>query len=430
MRWASLVALTACAAPAPADEARHAYLVNTLADDNYVWARREPAVVAMKLVKMQRSPFEWLRGTAAVYWHDLNDPGAPRAATAFGDPASSRVLLQGDPHPENFGTFRATDGTMLVELNDFDAAGYGPFEGDLRRLAAGLVLATGNDDLARAAAEGYADEIATADLAPVGEGASPYLDKQIAKAIAKGDAHAGLDELAPVGADGARHVAFGDVEPVADDGVIENRYVPVGADLRALLDEAVAQYRPDARIQLVARHLGSGVSSYAALRFAALLDDGSFLEPKEERDGVVVHGVPELQVGAWPSPSARTVDAQRRMQARRDADPLLGDATLGGLSLRVTGDEKYQRGVNADDLAALDADEQAGVARVLGGLLARSHGQALTEDGVRGFDAIAPLVADEAFLDEVVTLALADAGRTRADYELVVDEDLASLVLP
>ena len=74
-------------------------------------------------------------------------PGGERPTTAFGDPASSRVLLVGDPHPENIGTFRAADGTILVEWNDFDAAGYGPYEADVRRLATAMVVAAGDDTL-------------------------------------------------------------------------------------------------------------------------------------------------------------------------------------------------------------------------------------------------------------------------------------------
>src|SRR5664279_1065594 len=111
VRW-FVIALAACAAPkAPRD----AFVINVIAEDNYEFSLRDPALVAMKLTKMQRDPFDWLRGTAPVYWHDVTDPGAPRTPTAFGSPASSRVLLVADPHPENLGSFRAPDGTMFMD---------------------------------------------------------------------------------------------------------------------------------------------------------------------------------------------------------------------------------------------------------------------------------------------------------------------------
>src|SRR5262245_52698646 len=117
---------SACASSDAAS--REQRILDLLADDNYEQALRDPELVAMKLRKMQRGPYEWLRGTAAVFWRDLTDPGTARATTAFGSPASARVLLVADPHVENVGTFRASDGTMFVDWNDFDATGYGPYD--------------------------------------------------------------------------------------------------------------------------------------------------------------------------------------------------------------------------------------------------------------------------------------------------------------
>src|SRR5262249_21135543 len=155
--------------------------------------------------------------------------------------------LVGDPHPENLGTFRTPDGTMVVDWDDFDAAGYGPFQGDLRRLAAGRIVATSNQDCALAAAQGYAAQIAGLaagkPAVAVGEGAEPYLDKLLSKAQKKGDAGATLDELAPM-TNGVRQFAFGDIDPVDASGVIQKRLAPVSAEQAAWIDAAVAQWNP------------------------------------------------------------------------------------------------------------------------------------------------------------------------------------------
>lgn len=430
-----------CAAPAPATRAQE--VVSALADDNYVWSLREPDLVALKLKKMQRGAFTWLRGTANVFWRDLTAPGAQRAASAFGDPASSRVLLVGDPHPENIGTFRAGDGTMIVEWNDFDAAGYGPFEGDVRRLATGLTIAADEApgsgdplDLPRSVARGYAAEIAAlangVPPAPVVHGDDAVLDKVIDKALARGAAHSERQDI----------MAFGDLDPVGTDGVIENRQVPVGAEAAAWIDEAIAAWRthhPDAgAIVWRTRRIGSGVASYAALRYEVLLDDGLVLELKETRDGVVIPGVPQREVAEWTSPAARAVDAQRRLQARRDADLRLGAASIGGLALKIRDRTSYQRGLDAGDLAALAAGSSGDRARLvllaehLGGLLARAHGAATTADGVLGWTVIAPLLAgrEAGFVDEVAALSAADTAQLRADYAALADVDLGALVIP
>ncbi|MEO8551993.1 MAG: DUF2252 family protein, partial [Kofleriaceae bacterium] len=71
VKWLALVVAGCGVGSSP----RADFLVNTLAVDNYVYARRDPELVALKFRKMQRDPYLWLRGTAAVWWHDATDPG-------------------------------------------------------------------------------------------------------------------------------------------------------------------------------------------------------------------------------------------------------------------------------------------------------------------------------------------------------------------
>ncbi len=452
---AILLVATGCSGALPSD--REQRVVGVLAEDNYAWSLRDPALVALKLKKLQRGPYEWLRGTASLYWRDLTEPGGGRTATAFGDPASSRVLLVGDPHPENVGTFRAADGTMLVDWNDLDAAGYGPFTADVRRLCVGMTIATDTDalfadELVARVTTGYAVQIAALAAGGVplelGLGAHPLLDKELAKARDRGEGRLAIDELAPLSGT-TRFVAFGDLEPIAIDGLYEDTVVAVGAEAAVWIDDAVAQWAArrgePATVKLRARRLGSGVASYAALRFNVVLEgptaapeDDRVIELKEERDGLVLHGVPQLGAAEWASPSARAVDTQRRLQARRDLDPMLGAAHLGGLSLKIRDREAYQRGLDHLDLAALAAGKASkraqllDLASLLGGLLASAHGHATTADGELGWSVIAPLLSgrEAAFTAELVESARAEAALVVADHAAFVDRDLAALVLP
>lgn len=459
MRAAVLLLLASCVAEPPTREQR---IFEALADDNYVAANRDPALVAMKLAKMQRGPYEWLRGTASLYWRDLMEPGAGRAETTFGDPLSSRVLLIGDPHPENVGTFRGfTDGEMFVDWNDFDATGYGPFTADVRRLATGFLViaelgAPGDaayaTDLARHVARGYAEQVAAIAsgerVAAIGAGTHPLFAAELAKARSRGDRRFAVDELAPV-LDGVRALALGDLEDVADDGVIEDRVLAVGAEEATMLDRAVAQWAPgrlaphEATIKLRARRLGPGVSSYPLLRYQVVLegattavDDDRILELKETREGVILRGVPILLGAEWSSPAARAAETQVRLQARFDGDALLGAAQVGGLALKVRDREAYQRGIDHEELAELaggDEGDRAGlldVARTYGAMLGRAHAQALTADRVLGVTVIAPLLADReaAFSDELAALATADAAQVLADHALAKELDLAAAI--
>src|SRR5262249_45128450 len=147
-----------------------------------------------------------------------------------------------------------------------------------------------------------------------------------------------------------------------------------------------------AKVLLRARRFGAGVASFAVWRFYVILagpsdapEDDIALELKEERDGLIVRGVPRLAAAEWNTPAARAVDTQHRLQARPDGDDLLGAGEAGGLSLRIHSQTAYQRGVSADDIAALAGapstrDQVPALAHRFGAMLARAHGVALTED--------------------------------------------------
>src|SRR5262249_44807040 len=158
---------------------------------------------------------------------------------------------------------------------------------DVRRLAAGMIIAGGDptigDELSRAVARGYLAQMR--DLAsgiaplPVGVGSAPYVDKSINKAIENGDAGKDLDDYPPP-ANGVRAFAFVDVDPVGVDGVIENRLAPVSDDERDLVTRGLATelaHHPElGEIAGIGRRLGSGVSSYPALRFYVLLHGSAY----------------------------------------------------------------------------------------------------------------------------------------------------------
>ncbi len=80
---------------------------------------------------MAASPFAFLRGSAGLMAHDL-------ATTPVSGVAAQ---LCGDAHAANFGLYGDARGRLALDLNDFDETVSGPWEWDLKRLAASLVLA-------------------------------------------------------------------------------------------------------------------------------------------------------------------------------------------------------------------------------------------------------------------------------------------------
>ncbi len=114
---------------------------------------RVPELVPVRHGRMLVSPFTYYRGAAL-----------PMAADLAATPASGlRVQLCGDAHLSNFGAFASPERRLVFDVNDFDETLPGPFEWDVKRLAASLAVA-GRDSgfpakarrkIALAAAERY-----------------------------------------------------------------------------------------------------------------------------------------------------------------------------------------------------------------------------------------------------------------------------------
>jgi uncharacterized protein (DUF2252 family) len=92
--------------------------------------RRLPWLLPIRHGRMARSVFGCYRGSAAVMAYDLGT--APHSGL--------EVQLCGDAHLANFGFYASPERRLLFDLNDFDETARGPFEWDLKRLAASLVI--------------------------------------------------------------------------------------------------------------------------------------------------------------------------------------------------------------------------------------------------------------------------------------------------
>jgi hypothetical protein len=97
---------------------------------------REPDLVPVRHGRMLVSPFTFYRGAATIMAADLD--GTPTAGL--------QVQLCGDAHLSNFGAFASPERRLLFDLNDFDETLPGPFEYDVKRMAASFTVAARNND--------------------------------------------------------------------------------------------------------------------------------------------------------------------------------------------------------------------------------------------------------------------------------------------
>jgi uncharacterized protein (DUF2252 family) len=101
---------------------------------------READLIPVRHGRMAASPFTFYRGAAKIMAADLKDTPT----------AGLDVQLCGDAHLSNFGVFGSPERALVFDLNDFDETLPGPFEYDVKRMAASFAVAARNNGFVKA----------------------------------------------------------------------------------------------------------------------------------------------------------------------------------------------------------------------------------------------------------------------------------------
>lgn len=363
--------------------------VTTVEESN---AGRIPELVPIRVGRMAASPFAFLRGSAGLMAYDLmNSP-----VTGIG------AQICGDAHAGNFGLYGDARGKLVMDLNDFDETLYGPWEWDLKRLAASLVLAgreagAGEEQCREAALDAAGAYRRTMRLLagmPAADAWNAIADEQL---VSYADAHDLLGTLERVVAKARKNTsarfAAKSTERIPEGG---KRFVDAPPVLRRIPDAEAAAVAasltgyldtlPEDRLPLLARYevqdvafrvvgTGSvGLRSYVVL----LLDhrgEPLVLQVKEARSSALA---PYVEKAGFPVPPTghegrRIVSGQRRMQ-------VVSDSLLGWTTVYEPGAGGEGAGVSAGAVAgAGDAERGAGAGARGGG-----SGALGTVAGVRG----------------------------------------------
>lgn len=434
---ASVACVVACAPTV--DDARGDWLRGVLVDDHRDLLLRDPIEVEHKFARMALDPFSFLRGNVGVWARDATLPGF--FPSSMGDGPTSVVLLVGDPHPENVGTFRpgGTPGSsfLVVDWNDFDAARHGPFVVDVRRLALGFAVAVSDavdDDLAAdvagEVAVGYvqgARVVGDIDETLRQDGPlDPVLRELVEKARNKGNEGDVVSDITVL-QDGRRRLRTVDVDP-ARRGVDSSVTVAVDDETRRAVIAALGPWHEGRHAEVldVARVYGKGVGSHALWRYRVLLADDTVLELKEAREPFALPGLQLVPERFFVDAAERIVFSQRALQTTYHNDPLLGAIDLGPTGARVREETGYQRTLRQSDLldAIVDGrlDDVRSVARACGRLLFLAHARGPAPDGRdRRADLRAVVLHHhQALLDETRSFAREYLPLHRADHAAFV----------
>jgi uncharacterized protein (DUF2252 family) len=404
---------------------------------------RVPELVPVRYGRMLASSFTFYRGAAAIMAADLGST----------PDSGLQVQLCGDAHLSNFGVFQAPDRRLVFDINDFDETLPGPFEWDVKRLAASVAI--GARDRGFTAAEGEAavlgsvaayrtamtafaamkeldvwyarldvDEFQQRWGSRIGKDARRRLDKNLAKARNK-DSLRALEKLTER-RDGELRIASRPplLVPVEELAVREGADPKaITAVMRRLLDEYRDTLDDQARVLadhyrfIDAAHKVVGVGSVGTRAWIALLfgHDGSdplFLQIKEAGPSVLE---PFAGKSTFEQHGRRVVAGQRLTQAAGDV--LLGWLTAEGLDGKKR--DFYVRqlwdGKGSADIESMDAATMVSYAQLCGWTLARAHARTGDRRAIAAY-----LGKGDRFDRAIAEFSQAYADQNEADYALLM----------
>ena len=121
--------------PGQRHESRQTEIVDVLVDAFSDLMVADPDAFRQKFRKMAAGPFAFYRGSACLFYADMEGE-----EDRWADERTGRVWIQGDLHAENFGTYMDGDGVFVFDVNDFDEAYLGHFTWDIKRMVASVSL--------------------------------------------------------------------------------------------------------------------------------------------------------------------------------------------------------------------------------------------------------------------------------------------------
>lgn len=401
-------------------------------------ASRVAELVPIRYGRMLVSPFTFFRGAALLMAADL--AGTPRSGL--------NVQLCGDAHLMNFGAFGSPERRLVFDINDFDETAPGPFEWDVKRLAASVAIA-GRDNgfggkdrsmAVRASVEGYRTAMAElasmtnlevwysaidvdALMAQLGANldgkALKRAEAQVAKARTR-DSHHAYAKLTHL-VDGQRRIIS---DPPLIEPVSELFDPDQQEQLREAIHEMFVRYREslqhdrrrlleEFRIVDVARKV-VGVGSVGTRAWVVLLlgrdgNDPLFLQAKEAQPSVLAAYTGHR---TRTSNGRRVVDGQHLMQA-------VSDIFLGWSS--VVGNDNVKRDYyfrqlrdwkGSADVEAMNPNNLAVYARMCGRTLARAHARSGDRIAIASY-----LGSGTNFDAAIAEFAELYANRNERDYE-------------
>ncbi|KAL2815055.1 hypothetical protein BDW59DRAFT_154067 [Aspergillus cavernicola] len=402
----------------------------------------DAAAFQVKFRKMAASAFAFYRGTACIFYHDVEKE---KKDDKFLDDKSSHIWIHGDLHAENFGTYMDSEGRLVFNVNDFDEASVGPFTWDVKRFAASIALI------------GYAKALSDKQVTKLVKTYAAAYRERI-HTLAASEDHGGVARFTLDTAKGPLLDALRDarmetrvslLDSMTEIHDYERRFTLGGGTIpldEAKREKVVAafnnylktlpgpQRHPSAlRVKDVVGRRGVGIGSAGLPSYNILLEGQSeaiendvVIYMKQSVAAAVSRHVTNAAAASYfHHEGHRTVISQRALQAH--ADPWLGWTELDGAGQLVAEVSPYAVDLDWTDIN--DLDEIAAVVADLGRATAMMHGAGDDDSRHSELVPFSPeLVIDAAistdedgFTESLVEFAHRYSGQARHDHQIFVD---------
>ncbi len=379
---------------------------------------RIPALLKLKHSLMAQSPFVYFRGAAPVMAADLSVI------------PNTGIISQicGDAHVRNLGAFAAPDGRLVFDINDFDETIRAPFEWDLKRMGASIVLAgreSGHKDAAVREAvvkfiERYIEKMTDFASMPILEIGRYQVHRlgtvePVHDALLKAERATPLHTLAqltePESKKAGAPLRLKEIKPTltrvsgAQAVKVIGALGPYKQTLEPQRQHLLSLYRPIAVGFKVVGTGSVGLRDYCIYFEGNGPGDPLFLQIKEETHSVYepyLHDAhPAHQNGQ------RVVEGQRAMQLQ--SDPFLGWTNMEGRDYLVRQLNDHKGSIELEDLAGTGL---AAFAEICGELLARGHARSGDAVMIAGY-----LGAGGGLGDAMAEFASLYADQTEKDWQ-------------
>jgi uncharacterized protein (DUF2252 family) len=393
---------------------------------------RVPALIQLKYQLMAESPFGYFRGAVPVMAADL----------ALLPSTGIVSQLCGDAHVRNLGAYAAPDGRLVFDINDFDETIRGPFEWDLKRMAASLALAgraSGHKESTvretvercieryaaqmRAFAQMPHIEVGRTQVHRLGqvepvldalmkaERATPLHTLALLTTPATGKPGAPTDRSSSVGWKPGAPRRFKEAKPLLTrvTGRLAASVLASLGPYREMLEpqrqHLLSFYRPvDVAFKVVGT--GSvGLRDYCVCFEGNGPKDPLFLQIKEEPASSYAPYLPDAHPAHHNG--QRVAEGQRAMQLQ--SDPFLGWTHIAGRQFLVRQLNDHKGSIELEDLAGPGLEAYA---EVCGELLARGHARSGDPQVIAGY-----LGSGDGFAEALAKFGSLYADQTEKDWK-------------